>query len=54
MATRNVSFYRVTFLVDREELMAGIKNRLNVMLSREESHLLINYLDSDKSGLIDF
>lgn len=49
---------RVDFLfshiVDQDELIIGIKNKLNVMLSREEVHMLANYLDSDRSGQIDY
>lgn len=42
--------FLLRILVDQDELIAGIKNKLNVMLSREEQHMLANYLDSDRSG----
>lgn len=51
METSFVSTSYINFvLVDSEEIMMGIKNKLNIHLSREEMHMLILYLDSDKSG----
>lgn len=42
------------FVVDAKEILLGITCNLGIVLSREESHLLTNYLDKDGNGSVDW
>jgi len=39
--------------VDASEIVQGITFNLGIVLSKEESYLLAEYLDKDGNGLID-
>lgn len=50
----SVSFFLYNyFLVEPNEIVEGFTRELNVFLSQEEKHLLVNYLDKDGNGLVD-
>ena len=40
--------------LDPEEIIDGLKNFLNIYLSRDDTKNLHGYIDQDKNGLIDF
>ena len=40
--------------MDPEEIVAGLKRTLGLILAREEVYVFVNYLDSDRSGGISF
>lgn len=40
--------------LDPEEILDGLKNYLDIFLSREDTKNLHGYIDQDKNGLIDF
>jgi len=43
----SVSLLMITYLVNATEILNGVKFSLGIYLSREESHLLTDYLDKD-------
>ena len=40
--------------LDPEEILDGLKNYLDIYLSREDTKNLHSYIDQDKNGLIDY
>lgn len=40
--------------MDPIEIVNGLRKTFNIVLSREEQHILISFLDEDKSGSISF
>lgn len=47
-------YFNLSCLVDPHELLLGLANVLHISFSREETNLLLNHLDEDKSGDIDY
>ena len=47
-------FLNLFCLVDPHELLLGLTNVLHIGFSKEENQVLLNHLDEDKSGDIDF
>ena len=40
--------------MDIEEILEGVKNIIGVIFSKDETRELMNYMDEDKSGDIDY